>query len=186
MAGCLALASTARGGILQSNADDRGDVLGNPEGRSTHGGAALPPFWDLATDAAGSKVLRYAVRGGRAGAVITVLVPGAFLAFGAHCLIRGSGATAQVSQRAITEIAQRHSPPDPSSPAGSPGTWTTFVAWRNPRGSTEELALAGMGSPEEARWLAAILAKWSGAPVIRGYGAGFEEADRSELPDLGG
>lgn len=200
----------------------------------------MPPFWALATDAAGSKVLCHAVRGGKAGAVLgalgvasvaagawgacwllsgggltvagavfAVLVPGAFLAFGAHCLdtafwsrqeyvlgrdgllarrrsIRSNGARAKIPRKAIMEIAQRYSPPGPSSPTGSPGTWTTFVAWRSPRGATKELALVGMGSPEEARWLGSILAKWSGAPLRRGHGAGLEEADRGELPELGG
>lgn len=234
------MAGAASGGILRSSADDRGDGMENPERRSTEGAAALPPFWALATDAAGGKVLSYAVRGGKAGAVLgalgvasialgawgaywllsgggvtvagavfAVLVPGAFLAFGAHCLdtafwarqeyalgrdgllarrrsLRGSGATAQIPRRAITEIAQRYSPPGPSSPAGSPGTWATFVTWRSPRGATEQLPLVGVGSPEEARWLGSILAKWSEAPLKRSFGAGLEEADPGELPELGG
>lgn len=214
--------------------------MGDAEGQRAEGAAAIPPFWTRATETAGREVLTYAVRGGRAGAVLgtlglasvaggawgaywmlsgggltaagmlfTVLVPGAFLAFGAHCLdtaiwarqeyaldrdglvarrrsIRGSGTTTRVPRKAIKEIAQRHSPPGRSSPTGSPGTWTTFVAWRDPRGAVVELPMVGMGTPEEARWLGSLLSNWAQAPLTRGHGAGFEEADPGDLPRLEG
>lgn len=189
-------------------------------------------------DAAGHTVLTYAVRGGRAGAllvalgaasvvagawginwmlsgggvtpaglVFVVLVPGGLMAFGAHCLdtalwarreyvlsslglvakrhsLRGSKLTMEIGRAAVTGVAQRYTPPGPSSPSGSPGTWTTFVVWQGGNGRMEEFALDGLGSPDEARWLGPLLAKWAGKPLTRGHGAAFDEADPAELPTL--
>jgi hypothetical protein len=144
-----------------------------------------------------------------AGLVFTIAVPGGLIAFGLHCLdtalwarreyamnslglvarrqsLRGSGTVAEIPRAAVTEVAQRYSPPGPSSPSASPGTWTTFLAWKGKDGRAQELALDGMHSPDEARWLGPLLAKWSGAPLKRSHGAEFEEADPDELPGLDG
>jgi len=89
-------------------------------------------------------------------------VPGGLVAFGLHCLdtafwarreyamnslglvarrhsLRGSGTVAEIPRAAVTEVAQRYSPPGPSSPSGSPGTWTTFLVWKGKDGRAQEL-----------------------------------------------
>lgn len=142
-----------------------------------------------------------------AGLIFAIVVPGGLAAFGAHCLnivflarddyalgghgliargysLWGSGKATEIPRAAVTGIVQRYTPPGPSSPSGDPGTWTTFVAWKGKDGKEGEFALAGLGSPAEARWLGPLLAKWAGVPLRRGHGAGFEEADAAELPPL--
>lgn len=212
--------------------------MSKPEGKTSGQAGAMPQFWSQARDESGRTVLTYAVRGGKAGAVLgalgavcllggawgiywllsgaeftvaavvfIVVVPGGLIAFGAHCLdtafwarreyvlgslglvarrqsLYGSGATTEIPRASATAVTQRYTPPGRSSPTTSPGTWTTFLAWRRKDRHEDEFAFDGMHSPEEARWLGPLLAKWAGVPLKRGFGAQFEEADPDELPTL--
>lgn len=144
-----------------------------------------------------------------AGAILLLLVSGSLVAFGAHCLdivfrarteyvMNSHGLIAtryclwgnkrtEIARSAVLGVAQHYSPPGPSSPSGSPGTWATVVGYRSTkRGRDDELALDGQGSPEEARWLGPLLAKWADKPLRRGFGAEFDEADPADLPSLDG
>jgi hypothetical protein len=85
---------------------------------------------------------------------------------------------------AIRHILQQYAPPGNSSPAGAPGTWTTFVSHRAlADGRERDFALDGLHSPEEARWLGPLLAGWAGVPLKRGFGPALDEADPQDLPD---
>jgi hypothetical protein len=142
-----------------------------------------------------------------AGIVVTIVIGGPLLAFGAHCLdivflarteylLRRADFIAchssmwgkkrtEIQRSAITGVAQHYSPPGKSSPTGAPGTWTTFIVSRKKVGKgIDEFPLDGQGSVEEARWLGPLLAEWAEAPITRGFGGGFEEADEKELPSL--
>lgn len=58
----------------------------------------------------------------------------------------------------------------------------TFVEWHKPDGTASYLALDGLNTSQERRWLARVLKNWSGLPVGRGYPASAEEADPAEFP----
>ena len=91
----------------------------------------------------------------------------------------------EIPRHVIKEISQAYMPPGKSSPEGAQGDWVTFVAYHNAAsGKLDEYALDGMRSEEEARWLGQVLTKWAKVPLKRGFGAGFEEADPEELPEL--
>lgn len=89
-----------------------------------------------------------------------------------------------IPRAAVQSIQQNYSPPGDSAPAGHPGDWTTLVTYRAlADGKERVLALAGLSTPAEARWLGPLLAGWAGLPLQRGFGPAFEEADPAELPD---
>lgn len=102
---------------------------------------------------------------------------------GAHRVSFFGNARTDIPRSAILGIAQRYSPPHKDAPSGDPGTWTTFVEWRTPEGERRDLAIDGLHSAEERRWLGPLLADWAQVPLTRGHAAGFEEAPASELPD---
>jgi hypothetical protein len=91
----------------------------------------------------------------------------------------------EIPRQQIKGLSQHYSPPGPSQPQGHPGSWTTFISYeivgsRKPR----DLAIDGLSTPEEARWLGALLTQWSGLWLQRGFAASYVEADGAELPDL--
>lgn len=91
----------------------------------------------------------------------------------------------EIPRQQIKGISQHYSPPGDSQPQGHPGSWATFVSHESV-GSRKptDLALDGLSTPEEARWLGPLLAQWTGIPIQRGFAASYDEADRAELPDL--
>lgn len=91
----------------------------------------------------------------------------------------------QIPRQQIKGIHQAYSPPGPSQPQGHPGYWTTFISYESV-GSRKpsDLAMDGLSTPEEARWLGPLLEKWSGLKLKRGFGAAYDEADPAELPGL--
>lgn len=93
----------------------------------------------------------------------------------------------EIPRPSVKAVTQQYSPPGPSSPTGATGDWTTFVVYQG-KGARKpgEFALDGLKTPEEARWLGPLLAKWGGVPLERGFGPAFEEADPAELPDISG
>lgn len=141
-----------------------------------------------------------------AGVVFLLLVPGCGLAFALHCLNIGWYARSEytftadrlvakrysltgnrmmeLARAEIVRLAQNYSPPGDSSPTGSTGTWVTILSGRDASGKEHEMVFDGFGSPEEARWLGAWLADWTGLTAKRGFSSSFEEADEKELPDL--
>ncbi len=89
-----------------------------------------------------------------------------------------------IPRQQIKRISQQYSPPGDSQPQGHPGNWTTFVSYEAVgTGKARDLALDGLSTPQEARWLGPLLAKWSGMPIQRGFGASHDEANPDELPD---
>ena len=133
-----------------------------------------------------------------AGVVLMIVIGGALLAFGAHCLdtvflarseylLRRSDFIAcrssmwgkkrtEIQRSALTGITQTFYPP---------GTWTTFLIRPKKVGKgIGDFPLDGQRSVEEARWLGPLLAKWAGVPLTRSFGGGLEEADEKELPSL--
>lgn len=91
----------------------------------------------------------------------------------------------EIARDSITSLSQDYSPPGDSQPQGHPGYWTTFVGYKVPPERKERfLAIDGVKSEEEARWLGPMLVKWSGVKMKRGFASGWEEADPAELPEL--
>ncbi|TWO70796.1 hypothetical protein FN976_14730 [Caenimonas sedimenti] len=91
----------------------------------------------------------------------------------------------EIARDTVTAITQQYSPPGDSHPAGHPGDWTTFVVYTLPgERKVRELAIDGLNSQAEARWLGPLLAKWAEVKMKRGFGPAFEEADAAGLPDL--
>ena len=150
------------------------------------------------------------IRGGGltlGGIVFMIVIGGPLLAFGAHCLdtvfrakseyvlgdsnfvacrssMWGKKRT-EIQRSTVTGVAQHFCPPGNSSPSDAQGTWTTFLVRRKKVGKgIDEFPLDGQGSAEEARWLGRLLSEWTKAPLTRGFGGGFEEADEKELPSL--
>ncbi len=142
-----------------------------------------------------------------AGVIFMILVPGGVMAFGVYALnialwlrhdyLLGRYALAarvysvfgdkrrEIARGDIVGIRQYYTPPKSSSPAGAKGDWTTFIAYREGgHGSENEWPLDGDGTEDEARWLGPILVQWANVPLKRGHGAGVEEADPAELPEL--
>jgi hypothetical protein len=141
-----------------------------------------------------------------AGVIFLVLIPGGAMLFGVYALnialwlrhdyLLGRYALAartyslfgdkrhEIARADIVGIRQYHTPPKHSSPSGATGDWTTFVAYRPAGGKEQEWPLQGADTEAEARWLGPRLAKWANVPLKRAHGAGFEEADPAELPDL--
>lgn len=142
-----------------------------------------------------------------AGIIFLLLVPGGAMLFGIYCLnialwLRSEYLLGQfafvarhfslfgdkrleIPRQAIEAISQSYSPPNQSAPTGAPGTWATFVVYRNAgKGKLDDYALDGQDSKEEALWLGQILSKWANVPLKRGFGTEFEEADPNELPEL--
>jgi hypothetical protein len=142
-----------------------------------------------------------------AGALFLFLIPGGAMLFGVHALnialwlrheyLLGGLLFAartyslfgnkqqEIARAEIVGIRQDYTPPDNSSPTGAKGEWTTFVVYREAAGKRERaLPLEGAHSEAEARWLGPLLANWAKVQLRRGHGAGFEEADPSELPRL--
>lgn len=87
-----------------------------------------------------------------------------------------------VARSLIVEISQEYTPPGSGKPAGTPGTWVTFVQWCEPGAELRSLALDGLHTQQERRWLGPLLRDWAGVPLRRGYGASAEEADPAEFP----
>jgi hypothetical protein len=91
----------------------------------------------------------------------------------------------EIPRQQVRGISQQYSPPGRSQPRGHPGNWTTFVSYEVVgTKKARDLAIDGLSTPEEARWLGPVLAKWSGVRLQRGFGASYAEADPAELPDL--
>jgi hypothetical protein len=157
----------------------------------------------------GSVIFRWLVEGDLTipGYVLLLVVPGGGLLFGLRCLdvalrartdytlgLRGlavrqqslfGGKAVEILRQAIASVFQRYTPPDSSAPTSSPGTWTTFVSYREGKSAkTKDLALDGLGTPDEARWLGPLLANWAGVTLGRGFDASNDEADAAELPTL--
>jgi hypothetical protein len=92
-----------------------------------------------------------------------------------------------IPRRSVQAVTQHYSPPGPSAPSGAEGDWTTFLAYQESGvKKPNEVALEGMRTPEEARWLGPLLAHWAQVPLDRGFGTEFDEADPAELPDISG
>ena len=142
-----------------------------------------------------------------AGLVLVVLAPGGLALFGAYCLdtvffarrayvlgsqtltaqrtsLRGRSTPTEITRSAATAVVQRYTPPGESASRQSQGTWTTFLAWTRKDGRKDEYAFEGMGSAEEARWLAALLTQWAAVPIQRSFSETLQEADAGELPNL--
>ncbi len=142
-----------------------------------------------------------------AGALFVILIPGGTMLFGVYALnialwlrheyLLGRHALAtrsfslfgdkrhDIARSDIVGIRQYYTPPKSSAPSGAKGDWTTFVAYRRPGdGQEDEWPLTGADTEAEARWLGPLLARWANVPLKRGHGAGFEEADPDELPEL--
>ena len=81
-------------------------------------------------------------------------------------------------------IFRHYSPPERSAPQGSPGSWVTFIQYDDDGKKSRELPLAGLHSPEEARWFGPFFAKWASVELKRNHAAAFEEADPADLPEL--
>ena len=88
-----------------------------------------------------------------------------------------------IPRSSILGVAQHYTPPGNDAPSDDPGTWVTFVEWRTPEGERRDLAIDGLKSVEERRWLGPLLAEWAQVPLTRGHAAAFEEAPASELPE---
>jgi hypothetical protein len=153
-----------------------------------------------------SVLVRWLTQGELTGAgFVFLLLPVAGIAFGAHCLdlalraqseyvLEGDalafsrralfGARSQrIPRAAIVEISQQWTPPGPSAPSSSPGTWATLVSFRTDGTKRQqELALDGMGTPQEAGWLGPLLAAWAKAPLRKGVGVSAVEAGDDDLP----
>ncbi len=120
------------------------------------------------------------------GIIFILLIPGAILLFGAHCLatvfvnrvqyqlsphqlkileysLLGPKTTV-IAHSAVSSIEQYYFPPSSSTPAGSAGSWTTFVI-TNHGDRLENISLVGMRSKQEAKWLGALIAKWANKPI---------------------
>ncbi len=142
-----------------------------------------------------------------AGLVLVVLVPGGLALFGAYCLdtvffarreyvlgsqtlatqrtsLRGRSSPTEITRSAVTAVVQRYTPPGASESRLSQGTWTTFLSWSRIDGRNDEYAFEGMGSADEARWLAALVAQWAAVPIQRSFSEAFEEAAADDLPNL--
>ncbi len=141
-----------------------------------------------------------------AGVIFLLLIPGGAMLFGVYCLNAAlwrrceyqlgliafearhyslfGNKRLEIPRQAIEAISQAYVPPGKSAPTDAQGNWVTFVAYRDAaKGKLDEYALDGMHSKEEARWLGQILSKWAKAPLKRGFGEEFEEADPDELPE---
>lgn len=138
-----------------------------------------------------------------AGILFLLLVPGGTLLFGIYCLniahwarqdylLDRHGLSARyhalfggrrqdIPRQAITAIRQHYTPPGESASSRHPGDWVTFVSHRDAvSGKNRDFALAGMHTPEEARWLGPVLARWADVPLNRNLAEGYEEADPAE------
>jgi len=83
----------------------------------------------------------------------------------------------------INRLFQQYTPPRASASHSNQGDWVTFLGYEE-GGKAKDFPISEMSTPEEAKWVGKQLARWSGLPIGRGFGAGLEEADPSELPDL--
>jgi hypothetical protein len=142
-----------------------------------------------------------------AGYIFILLVPGGAMLFGVYSLnialwlrhgyILGQYAFSarsyslfgdkrqEISRQSIQGIRQSYSPPEESEATGAPGHWVTFVSYiRADNGKPDDFAVDGMRTKAEAQWLGPILSHWANVPLQRGFGAAFEDADPTELPDL--
>ena len=141
-----------------------------------------------------------------AGAVL-LIVPAGVTLLGVHCLditlrahteiligrhslsirrhaLFGASVT-DIPRRDIVEIAQQYSPPATNAGLISPGEWVTIVAFQQTTGGqATEQAIDGLHTSEEARWLGPLLANWAEVPLRRGFGAGLEEAEGENMPNL--
>jgi hypothetical protein len=141
------------------------------------------------------------------GLVLILLLPGGAMLFGVYSLnialwlrhdyLLGRHAFAarsyslfgdkrlEIPRQAITGISQAYSPPSQGSATGTRGDWVTFVTYRKAEtGKTDDYPIDGQHTPEEARWLGALLSGWAGVPLQRGFGAANVEADPDDLPRL--
>lgn len=118
-----------------------------------------------------------------AGLIFIVVVPGACLAAGAHCLdialrarteyrLAPEYLTAtryaiwgnrrqQVARSRITRISRRYARPADNMPAGTKGTWGVVVVHQDDAGRERELPIDGTHVSEEATWLRKRLAGWA-------------------------
>jgi hypothetical protein len=142
-----------------------------------------------------------------AGAIFVLLVPGGVMLFGVYSLnialwlrhdylLSRHGLSArtyslfgdkrhEIARGEIVGIRQYYTPPKSSSASSAKGDWTTFIAYQPAGGGKEnEWPIQGDDTEAEARWLGPLLARWANVPLKRGHGAGFEEADPAELPEL--
>lgn len=89
----------------------------------------------------------------------------------------------QIARAMITGVEQAYTPPKNNAARGDPGIWAVLVNYRPLEGGTGSLAMDGLGSEEESRWLGPLLATWARVPLARGFGASVaDEADPAELP----
>lgn len=157
----------------------------------------------------GSVIFRWVTEGDLtvAGWLFLLIVPGGGLVFGLRCLdvalrartdytlgLHGLAARQQslfgskaveIPRQAVASVFQQYTPPDSSAPSSSPGTWATIVSYREGKSATSKnMALDGLGTPEEARWLGPLLADWASVTLGRGFDASNDEADPAELPTL--
>ncbi len=88
----------------------------------------------------------------------------------------------EIAKQSVTGVSIKYTPP-PANTATE--RWTTFIHYKD-RGNNriQYLAMDGMESAEEARWLGPLLAQWGSVPLKKGFSDGFEEADPDELPKL--
>lgn len=122
-----------------------------------------------------------------AGLIFIVVVPGACLALGAHCLdialrarteyrLAAERLTAtryaiwgnrrqEVARSRITRISRRYARPADNMPAGTKGTWGVVVVHQDDGGRERELHVDGTHASEEATWLRKQLAGWARVPA---------------------
>jgi hypothetical protein len=73
----------------------------------------------------------------------------------------GSSQDKIVEKALIKEVIQLYTPPGPSSPARSQGSWRTCLVSHDMSGSRKEFFLEGMDK-EESDYLASLFSQWAG------------------------